>query len=436
MGSNGYLFDLFVELILFLLFGLFTLASVAIIRSRSSKLRELVENRIFGSKLASKIIDKPRRYLLACQVITFLMVLFIGYYISRLTLSVADFFSLWIQSPDVEFVLGAALVFGIASFAAITSSQIGRAIAYTHPEVALCKCAPLIILVSSILSPVTYVLDGLLKDVIGFFELEMPKEREIVMSSEDLAELVEDSYEAGELEEDEREMIEGVVSFSETVVREIMTPRKDVGAISIEKKLREVLAVFAETGYSRLLVYGEDLDDVRGMLLLKDLIPNLEIAEESFLIEKFMRPVTILPNSRKLDSVLQELQRDKSHFAVVLDEHGGVDGVVTIEDLIEEIFGEIFDEHDLPGEGQEVRKLKNGDYLVDARILVDDLNEQIPHLIPEGEYDTIAGFVINMMGRIPDVGEICAWNGISIRIEHVEQNRITKLRIIERPKES
>ena len=259
----------------------------------------------------------------------------------------------------------------------------------------------------------------------------MPKERELVVSSEDLAEIVEASSEAGEIEDDERDMIENVVAFGDTIIREVMTPRKDVGAISIDLEIKEVLKVFAETGYSRLLVYGEDLDDVRGMLLIKDLIPYLEISDKSFSVEKYMRPITILPNTRKLDSVLQELQRDKSHLAVVLDEHGGVDGVVTVEDLIEEIFGEIFDEHDRPEYDQEIKKLRNGDFLVDARILIDDLNEVLPHAIPEGEYDTIAGFVINTMGRIPDSGEVVDWNGLSIRVEAVEQNRITKLRIFE-----
>ena len=429
MEDKGYFVDLTVALALVALFGFFTLASSAIIRSRASKLRELEESKVFGSKLATRIINSPRRYLLATQVSTFIIVLFIGFSISRLALSSTSLFSSWIERPDLQFVLGTILVFALASFISLTSSQIGRAISYTHPEIALCKSSSLILLISWCLGPITYILDGLVKDVTDAFELEMPKEREFVVSSEDLAEIVEASSEAGEMEDDERDMIENVVAFGDTIIREVMTPRKDVGAISVDLGIKEILKVFADTGYSRLLVFGEDLDDVRGMLLIKDLIPYLEKSEADFSVEKYMRPVTILPNTRKLDSVLQELQRDKSHLAVVLDEHGGVDGVVTVEDLIEEIFGEIFDEHDRPEYDQEIKKLRNGDFLVDARILINDLNEVIPHEIPEGEYDTIAGFVINMIGRIPDSGETVDWNGLSIRVETVEQNRITKLRI-------
>ncbi|MCB0317403.1 MAG: HlyC/CorC family transporter [Bdellovibrionales bacterium] len=431
MEADSYFFDLIITLVLMLLFGFFTLASSAIIRSRSSKLREFIESKTFGAKLANKIIDKPRRYLLSSQVSTFLIILFIGFYISKLALNSANFFADWITNPEFQFIAGTIFVFSVVPLIALTCSQIGRAISYTYPERALCGSSLIIIFISWCLSPITFVLDRMVKDVVDAFELEMPRERELVVSSEDLAEIVEASTEAGEIEEDEREMIEGVVAFGDTVIREVMTPRKDVAAVKIDLDLEQVLKVFAETGYSRLLVYGDDLDDVRGMLIIKDLIPSLVSKKTSPSIEEFIRPVTIIPNSRKLDSVLQELQKDKSHFAVVLDEHGGVDGVVTVEDLIEEIFGEIFDEFDEPEDNQEVKKLKNGDFLVDARILIDDLNQILPHSLPIGEYDTIAGFVINTLGRIPTSGEILDWNGVSIRVEKMEQNRITKLRILE-----
>jgi putative hemolysin len=238
------------------------------------------------------------------------------------------------------------------------------------------------------------------------------------------------SNKAGQIEDDESEMIRHVFTFSDTIAREVMTPRKDIIAVEETASLEEVIAMFLRERISRILVTGTDLDDVKGVLLGKDLLNLLGKPASDFHLRKFLRPVFFVPNSKKVDELLQELRQEAIHFAVVLDEHGGVDGVVTLEDLIEEIVGEIFDEYDSPIEELDVRSLTTGDLVVEGSTMIDDLNSSRGLSIPRGHYDTIAGFVIHLLGRIPKTGEQVKWENYILKVENTFQNRITSVRIV------
>jgi CBS domain containing-hemolysin-like protein len=271
-----------------------------------------------------------------------------------------------------------------------------------------------------------------LNRILGLLRVDAPAERDFGVSADDISEMVELSSEAGEIEEEEREMIQSVITLSDTVVREIMTPRTDIVSVTRDMSLDEVVGVFAKEGLSRLLVIGNDLDDVQGVLIAKDLIPLVGKVEPDFNFTRLIRPVYFVLNNKKVDELLAEFKREAVHFAVVLDEHGGVDGLVTVEDLIEEIVGDIFDEHDVPAEELEVVRTKSGDLLIAGSALIEDLNQSHGFSFPTGEYDTLAGFVIHHLGRIPSTGEIMEVDGIRIRVEEISQNRVVRLRIMYR----
>jgi len=280
--------------------------------------------------------------------------------------------------------------------------------------------------------PFAFVMNGALNRILRSLRVEAPAEREFGISADEISEMVELSSEAGEIEEEEKEMIQSVITLSDTIVREIMTPRTDIVSVTKDMTLDEVVAVFVKEALSRLLVVGDDLDDVQGVLIAKDLMPLVGKVDPNFNFTRLIRPVYFVLNNKKVDELLAEFKREAVHFAVVLDEHGGVDGLVTVEDLIEEIVGDIFDEHDHPAEELAVVRTKSGDLIVSGGALIEDLNQNHGFCFPTGEYDTIAGLFIHHLGRIPSVGEIMESDGVRLRVEEIAQNRIVRIRVMYR----
>ena len=286
-------------------------------------------------------------------------------------------------------------------------------------------------LLGKIVKPLVAILHLVSGAAVGALGLKPVEERERAVSVEELEEIVESSSEAGTIEEDESEMLQGVVRFSETLAREVMTPRNDIVFVQASASIAEARDVFVEQGMSRLLVIEGELDNVRGVLIAKDLIPLLGASDTSMSVGMFIREAFTIPCTMHIDDVLEQLKRRAVHFAVVLDEHGGVDGVLTLEDLLEEIVGDIYDEHDPPEEFAEFEMTKGGDLLIDGSSLVDDVNDEYALDLPTGEYDTIAGFIIHHLGRIPEEGELVEYNGQRIKVEVSEQNRISRLRVLD-----
>ena len=428
MESESTIFVLVVALVLAQLgYAFFVLSSVAALRSRRSVLREM--KGLGVAKIARRVLHRADRYLLVAQIGKFLLGVIGG---ACLVLLIQILQPMLLSQgrilPDIGLIL--ALLF-FATVSALTLVQFAKAVAYAAPERALSIAAIPLLILGWMFSPLVFLLEELLGAILRAVGLGAPIERQVVMSAEDLSEIVQKSTEAGEIEEDERELIEGVIGLGETHVSEVMTPRKDVVTVSELDSLDVIVSTVLEAGYSRILVIGEELDDVKGMLLAKDLLPLLSDSSKSFALADCLRKPVFVDGRHLIDDVLRQLRSEAAHLAVVLDEHGGVDGVVTMEDLIEEIVGDIFDETDSPEDEIDVTQTRTGDLIVDGGASLDDLNEEHDLRFPEGEYDTVAGFVIHSLGRIPEVGEEIRYNGSLVRVEEVDQNRITQLRIME-----
>ena len=257
-------------------------------------------------------------------------------------------------------------------------------------------------------------------------------------SEEDIKDLITAGEQSGEVETTEREMIHGVIEFSDTTAREIMVPRTDLVALPVGATLEEAVAEFMESGHSRIPVYGESVDDILGLLYVKDILVRLKAETAGApppAIRGMLREPFFVPESKKSDELLRELQRRRVHMAVVVDEYGGTAGVVTIEDLLEEIVGDIIDEYDT--ERLEVVTMPDGTALVDGRASLDKIQETFDIEIEEEttEAETISGLVTDILGRIPEVNDQVIIEGIRFTVLEVSHNRAERLRAVALPPE-
>jgi CBS domain containing-hemolysin-like protein len=247
------------------------------------------------------------------------------------------------------------------------------------------------------------------------------------VTEEEIMSLVDVGQQGGTIEDDEKEMIYSVLQFGETLVREVMVPRPDVTAVEVDAPLTEALAQFIASGHSRIPVYEESIDKIKGMLYAKDLLPLIGSAEgERKTIRELMRPAYFVPETKRADKLFQEMQERKIHIAVIVDEYGGTSGLVTIEDLIEEIVGDIRDEYDIDEESDYVR-LGELDYLIDGSMNLDDLNALLESHFSTDESDSIGGWIYNHLGRVPDQGEVIETDNLKMRVEKVDNRRIRKI---------
>jgi len=241
----------------------------------------------------------------------------------------------------------------------------------------------------------------------------------------------EDSFQ--HLNSIEKDMIRGVVELSETTVKEVMVPRIDVVFVSLDTPLSEAVQTLIECGHSRVPVYNDTIDNVAGILYAKDLLKLFASDSTDYMgkkLENVIRKPFFIPESKKLDSLLIEFKRKKVHIAVAVDEYGGVSGIVCMEDIIEEIVGEIQDEFD--NEDEEIIRIGDGIYLCDARINLEDLNNEIQTNIPVEEFDTLGGWVFDLFGKIPVKYEKISAENMDFIIQEVDGHKINKIKIIKK----
>jgi CBS domain containing-hemolysin-like protein len=248
-------------------------------------------------------------------------------------------------------------------------------------------------------------------------------------TQEEILHLVKIAGETGQLKEEEQRLISQVFEFSETTVREAMVPRTEVFAIPASSSLEDIARAFRQHGYSRLPVYGESLDDIRGFVHSKDVMQYLLVKPRMFKLERVLKKPFYVVDTAKLEEVLRQMQREKFHFGFVVDEHGGVEGIITLEDLLEEIVGDISDEHD-EEVNEQIREQQDGSFMLDGSLAVRDLNKRLGIQLPVSEgYTTVAGFLMSEAGSILGEGETVRFNGHTFRIEEVEKRRITRVRM-------
>jgi putative hemolysin len=248
-------------------------------------------------------------------------------------------------------------------------------------------------------------------------------------AGERLRRSIEDTTLGGDLDESAAEMLENVVDFTSTEVGTVMTPRTEIEGIQFTDDLSGIRTIIIEAGHSRIPVYGEHLDDIKGILYVKDLVPYLGTDATDFRLDRLLRQPIRVPETKPVQDLLRDFQRSEVHMAIVVDEYGGTSGLVTIEDVLEEIVGEIQDEHDTEEElPPAIARVDDDRWEMDARFQIYDLNELLETSIPEDDdFDTVAGFMLERLGRVPVVGEIVEAAGIRFEVLDAEPTRIERV---------
>ncbi len=252
------------------------------------------------------------------------------------------------------------------------------------------------------------------------------------VTDEEIMTLIEVGQQGGTIEDEEKEMIYSVLQFGETLAREVMVPRPDITAVEIETPLHEGTRTILQSGHSRIPVYEREIDNVKGLLYAKDVLKLfLEGGNMQKPMRELMRPAYFVPETKRADNLFEEMQERKIHLAVVVDEYGGTAGLVTIEDLLEEIVGDIRDEYDV-NEAIEFTKLGENEYVVDGGMNLEDLNQKLDIDLPNDDNDSIGGYVYSKLGHVPEVGEVVEEANLMMRVDEVENRRIRKVYIAKR----
>jgi CBS domain containing-hemolysin-like protein len=243
---------------------------------------------------------------------------------------------------------------------------------------------------------------------------------------DDLKTMVDAGQQEGLLEQEERMMIHSIFDMGETLAREIMVPRIDMRALDVQTPLPEAVDALLESGFTRVPVYEETVDNILGLLYAKDLLRVWRKGDQLGSLRELLRPASFVPEAKKIDDLLTEMQSQRVHIAIVVDEYGGVAGLVTLEDIVEEIFGEIRDEYD-QAEELPYQELADGGYLFLGRVDLDDINEVLSTNLPTNEADSIGGFIYSRMGRVPNSGESIQVGNLLLTVDQVSGRRISKV---------
>jgi CBS domain containing-hemolysin-like protein len=417
--------------VLLLLNGYFVAVEFSLVRSRRTRLEAMARNGDRLARIALRGIGNLGRMLSASQLGITLSSLGLGALTEE---TLAEHFSEWLHLLPVELALALRLAVGsilaitfVTYFHVVFGELAPRSVALTHPERVARVLAPPLFVFELIMRPFTSVLNRSSELVLrAFGQQPMPVE-EALHSPEELRILVEQSQEGGVLESTDATLIEGVFEFSEKNAREVMTPRTDIDALSVDATLDETLELVEQTERSRYPVYDESIDNIIGLVLAKDLIPILRKPPADFDLRRMMRPIHVVPGSREVEEVLADFKRLKEHLAIVLDEYGGTAGLVTMEDLLEEIVGEILDEKDEPPEPEERESPDH--VVVPGSTNIADMNERFGLAVPDEDYTTIGGFVFGLLGRLPVVGDRVTAGGAVFTVREMEGRRIESLAV-------
>jgi putative hemolysin len=416
---------LFLELLgvaaLILLNAFFVAGEYGLVTTRQTRIRELEARGDRRARTVLSILSDPPRFIAAMQLGVTGTSLGIGALGEQALARVFD--------PILASVLAFAFAFLIITFLHVVVGElVPKGIALGHSEaVALAVSAP-VRGFFVLLNPLIWVLQRSTELVLNAFGLEAPGGDMEVYSEAELKMLLSRSREEGEIEQQEQEMLYKVFDFADKEVSAVMVPRPEVVALSVELPPEEALAAMIESPYTRYPVYRESLDHVIGILHVRDLFSAIvDRGISGVEIESMVRPAHIVPETKDLAALLAEFRRDNQHMAIVVDEYGDLEGIVTLEDLLEEIVGEIEDEFDLPDES--VERLPDGRMRIDGTFPIDDFNEQFQRELPIEDYHTVGGFVFGLLGRAPERGDEVEHDGTRFKVLDVEGSRIERLEV-------
>jgi len=434
---NVPIFEIVVIVILTFIEAVFVAGEIALVSIRRSRVEQMTEEGRPGARRLARLLDHPARFLAVVQIgVTFVGFLASAFAAVSLTVNLAGLLEqiepLRSSAEGIALVMVTLL---LALFTIVFGELVPKSLALSHPDsFALALAAPIDIL-GRVLRPVVALLTSATSLVTRALGSTEPS-AESQISAEELRLIVERGGEQGILEAEEEQMIHAVIELGERRLHEVMVPRIAMVALPATSTLGDAVDMLVAEGHSRIPVYETTVDEIVGILYAKDLLPFLKSADGPRPeVRSLLRTPVFVPESMTIDDLLHEFQRRKVHIAIVLDEYGGTAGLVTIEDLLEEIVGEIQDEYDV--EEPLVEKLSDDEARVDWRVAVDDLAEIFDTqlgLEDDDEYDTVGGLIYHRVGGIPNPGDQVHVDGLRLTVESTDGRRVSKVLVVrERP---
>ncbi|UUV18102.1 hemolysin family protein [Fusobacteria bacterium ZRK30] len=411
--------QLILLVVLIILSGIFSASETALTAFKSTDLEEIENTNPRTAKLLKKWLTKPNEILTA--------ILLGNNIVNILASSIATIVTLQImgaKSGNAIAVATVSMTIVVLIFGEITPKIVAKTYSRKISGIVI---GPIYFL-SIIALPIIKLLMFVTKIISGMMGVNI-KHENLMITEEEIKSYINVGEAEGVIEEEEREMIHSIIEFGDTTAKEVMTPRTSIFMLDAESTIDEVWDEIIDSGYSRIPVYGEDLDEILGILYVKDLMTLAKEGTTNIPLKNILREAYFVPDTKSIVEILDEFRNKQVHMAVVLDEYGGTVGLATIEDLIEEIIGEIKDEYDLHEE-DEIEKISESKYRVDARINIEDLNKELELNIPESEdYESLGGYVLDILGRVAEVEDIVELEGLRMKVLEIDKMRVVKILI-------
>lgn len=398
--------------VLLFLSAFFSGSETALITLNRAKVRRLVDKELRGAKALQKLLSEPAKMLST--------ILICNNFVNVAASSIATFLAM-----EYSQKYGIGIATGVMTLLILTFGEITpKTIAIRHAERISLLAAKPISALSYILYPIIAAINTAINPIISL--IGGSDKKNPLVTEEEIKALVDVGEEEGIFEEEEREMIHRVFELSDTIVKELMTARPDMVCLEVNQDIDKSLELITKHGYSRIPVYEEKIDNIIGVIYAKDILKYFG-KKEDLSIKKIMREAYFVPETKSVDDLFKEFQKGKMHIALVVDEYGLTSGLITIEDIIEEIFGSIFDEYDA-GE-EEIKAIGEGTFIVNGATNIDDLSQVIDCEFPEGDFDTAGGFVFDLFERVPKQGEKIRFKNFEVSVEKIEKRRIKKIKL-------
>lgn len=417
--------QLLVLIILILLNAYFAMTEIAFISLNDTKVERQAKDGNKKAKQVEKMLKTPSKFLATIQIgITLAGFLSSAFASDTFAAMLATGLNQAFPAISIDVFRGISIVIItiiLSFFTLVFGELVPKRIGMKYYERIAFSTIGIIRVISIIAAPFVKILTNATNFVSKVFGI--PEEDEETVTEEEIKMMIDEGEEKGTIEQEEKEMIHNVFQFNDITVSEVMTPRKDVYAIDIDSRIEEIIRELNEYKYSRIPVYEETIDNIKGVMFVKDLL-KYYINNEPISIRNLVREVYFIPESKPINDLLKELQKNKMQMAIVIDEYGGTAGIVTMEDLIEEIVGNIFDEYDDVEE--EYKKIDENTYLINGSVSISDLKKILNTEIPDGDYETLSGYLLELTGKFPEEEEsqVIETENIIYKIEEYEDKRI------------
>ncbi len=418
-------FYFLVFVILFLLSAFFSSSETAFFSHSSTDIEKIKKKSGSSPKRVAQLLEHPQKLLISIVVGNTIVNITAASFAALLTIQISKYYNI-----DENIALAINVVV-ITIIILIFSEIIPKVAAVKNPFKLAERFAFPLTVFYYLLSPITGILNLLTQGLTNLLKLTKSK---ALLSEDELKTLVDFGEEKGTLEQDEKEMIHSIFEFGETSVKEIMIPRIDMICISSSDSVNDLLDIIKDNLHSRIPVYKDKIDNIVGIVYARDLLPLINKRKsQNISLKDLVRPAYFVPEQKMIDDLLREFQSEKIHMAIVVDEYGGTSGLVTLEDIIEEIVGEIQDEYD--SEQPLYQRINENVFLVDGSMALEEINEELNLDLPTEEgVETIGGFLFGLFGSVPKKKEVAKYNGYEFIIEKIVERRIKQVRILRKEK--